>query len=439
MLAIACKDGSVQLWNVQEAKASKLLALERTVGFGVVMAFNHRGDLLATTSWDGVMRLWDPRTGKQVKQLDNWAEMRPCFSPDDSLLAARTKEDVLQIWHVISTGECRTFVPEVAVGHFDYPGAITPDGRLLAVGMEEGVGLWDLKTTRFLASLPVGMTYGVAMDRSAQPSLFTNGAKGGVVRWPIDWQPKSARMRIGPAQILPLPGPFGQIAVSHDGQIVGQLTSRDGGRAFWQFKEQLVSLTPHGDARYVAINPDSRLIATGSHNGHGARVWDSQSGKLIQELLPTSPSWDVEFSGDGQWLATRYPACQLWKVGTWEKGRQFDGGRFCFAPDGKMLAVETGRGVVRLMDPASGRELAHLENPYQEQAIRIVFSPDGAFLVTIGGESYPIHVWDLRRIRRQLAQLDLDWDLPPFPPESPAWSNGPLQLQVEWGDMKGGG
>jgi glucose/arabinose dehydrogenase len=76
------------------------------------------------------------------------------------------------------------------------------------------------------------------------------------------------------------------------------------------------------------------------------------------------------------------------------------------------LAVETGAGVVRLLDPASGQEFARLKNPYQEQAYRIFFSPDGALLVTVGSESYPLRVWDLRKIRDQLAEMDLDWDLP---------------------------
>lgn len=106
-----------------------------------------------------------------------------------------------------------------------------------------------------------------------------------------------------------------------------------------------------------------------------------------------------------------------------------------FAPDGKMLAVETGSGVVRLLDPSNGREFARLENPYQELATRIFFSPDGAQLITLGWDAYPIHVWDLRKIRSQLKELDLDWHLPAYPPEGPAWADGPLQLQIDLGSF----
>ncbi len=435
MLAIACSDGSAQLWKVEEGPNGKLVPLEKKVNGGACLAFNHRGDLLASTAWGGILKLWDPRTGKLLRQLDSWVEMGLGFSADDRLIAARVKDDSLQFWQVISAGEYRAFVPERGLEISHENGAISPEGRLLAVGMVDGVGFWDVKTGGFLSYLPIGETYGTAFNNAAPPGLLTNGPAG-TFRWPIQWNPKSARMRIGPPKLLPLPGNAYQIGASLDGQIVLQPAGPDGGRAFWQFKQELVKLAPHRGTNYIAISPDARWIATGSHHGTGARIWDAKSGKLVRELGDKTPSWDVEFSGDGLWLATRFPACQLWKVGTWEKALRIEGSRFCFAPDGKMLAIETGSGAVRLVDPASGHEFARLANPYQERADRIFFSPDGAFLLTLGGEAYPIHVWDLRAIRRQLSQLGLDWDMPPFPPEGPAWAAVPLQLQIELGDLK---
>ena len=253
------------------------------------------------------------------------------------------------------------------------------------------------------------------------------------MRWPVQAEAKSGRVRIGPPQELHLSGNSFQIAVSTTGTLVAQAVGKDGGVVLRQNPERLFALSPHRDARYIAISPDDRWIATGSHNGEGARIWDTQTGKLIHEVSPRAPSWGVEFSGDGQWLATEFPSCQLWKVGTWEQTHQFPGTQHRFAPDGKVLAVESGRGVVRLFDPANGQELARLENPYQVSASRIIFSPDGSQLVTLGGESYPLHVWDLRKIRRQLVELGLDWDMSHFPPESAIWSNGPLQIQVDSG------
>ncbi|HEV3202784.1 MAG TPA: tetratricopeptide repeat protein, partial [Gemmataceae bacterium] len=56
------------------------------------------------------------------------------------------------------------------------------------------------------------------------------------------------------------------------------------------------------------------------------------------------------------------------------------------------------------------------------------FSPDGSQLVTYAGRGGAFQVWDLRLIRRQLAEMGLDWDLPPYP--TPPESAKPLRVQV---------
>jgi tetratricopeptide (TPR) repeat protein len=79
------------------------------------------------------------------------------------------------------------------------------------------------------------------------------------------------------------------------------------------------------------------------------------------------------------------------------------------------------------MEPATGREFARLPSsggPY-------CFSPDGSQLVTYAGEEGNLHVWDLRLIRRQLKEMDLDWDLPAFPaPDKSQLAQAPLRVNV---------
>jgi hypothetical protein len=41
-----------------------------------------------------------------------------------------------------------------------------------------------------------------------------------------------------------------------------------------------------------------------------------------------------------------------------------------------------------------------------------------------------LQVWDLRLIRRELHEIGLDWDLPPFPPAADLHAFTPLQLDV---------
>jgi tetratricopeptide (TPR) repeat protein len=128
----------------------------------------------------------------------------------------------------------------------------------------------------------------------------------------------------------------------------------------------------------------------------------------------------------------------LWAVDSWKPGPHIGGGNsftpVAFSDDGRLLAVETGLGVVRLVDPDTGREYARLEDPNRDRAGALTFSRDGSQLVTTSNDSHSIHVWDLRAIRERLAKIDLDWDLPPYPPHNPAGSK-PSRVQVDLGTL----
>jgi hypothetical protein len=42
-----------------------------------------------------------------------------------------------------------------------------------------------------------------------------------------------------------------------------------------------------------------------------------------------------------------------------------------------------------------------------------------------------VQLWNLRLIRQELAQMHLDWDMPPYPPVEQAAGIGPVTLEVE--------
>jgi hypothetical protein len=89
-----------------------------------------------------------------------------------------------------------------------------------------------------------------------------------------------------------------------------------------------------------------------------------------------------------------------------------------------------------LSDIETGRLLARLEDPCQDNPTGVTFSPDGSLLIAPNNESRSIHVWDLRRIRRGLAELDLDWEAPPDPPEAPPAGPRPRRVVIAYGAME---
>ncbi len=91
-----------------------------------------------------------------------------------------------------------------------------------------------------------------------------------------------------------------------------------------------------------------------------------------------------------------------------------------FSADGRILAcVGAEPAIVHLLDGETLDELATLTPAESYTTTDLAFSPDGALLAQITNRAGVVHLWDLRRIRAQLATMGLDWNTPPYaPPEA---------------------
>jgi tetratricopeptide (TPR) repeat protein len=87
-----------------------------------------------------------------------------------------------------------------------------------------------------------------------------------------------------------------------------------------------------------------------------------------------------------------------------------------FAPDSRAAVYDDNAGTLLLAEVETGRELARLEDPEQARITgafaSVAFTPDGSHLVATLTDRPYLRAWDLRAIRRRLAELGLDWDPP---------------------------
>jgi WD40 repeat protein len=421
----------IHLWDVPTRKKTLTLSGHKNGGIGLL--FSPRGDVLLSNDWDSTLHWWDPYSGQQLLATPGGWYGRG-FGAGERRLAGHFGGGKPGIWEIALPREYRSLVRDPVQGKgFYYRPTVSPDGRLLAVGMADGVGLWDLEAGTAVAFLPLGQIMHLLFEPSG--SLLTNTPQGSL-RWKVRRDPEG-KWHVGPPERLGGLNQAGAISQSRDGRVLGH-AAFNGGLVWHQDRPgQPIHLGPHEDVRYVSVSPDGRWVATGSFNGVAVKVWEAETGKLVRTLLFDRSYCGVCFSPDGKWLATGVGGCRLWSTATWEEkpGPRVGEGVPAFTPDGKLMAVELRRGLLALVEVESGRELARLEDPNQDGSSFMVFSPDGSRLVTVNAsDSVMVHVWDLRAIRVQLKELALDWDAPPLPPAA-GQSDRPLEVQVELGNL----
>src|SRR5205814_1049782 len=146
---------------------------------------------------------WEPATGRQVMQLPIAVLLQ--FSGTGQLGYTWQGGEQLQLLEVIPSREYATIVSSLGAGQDPYhDGDISPDGRLLAIGMgEAGDRLWDLASGRELAVLPSGSH--CVLFQSDGHELLTCGAAG-LYRWAIQEKPGAAgELCLGPPRKIALP------------------------------------------------------------------------------------------------------------------------------------------------------------------------------------------------------------------------------------------
>jgi len=455
-----------------------------------LVAISPDGKTLAVCA-DGTVQLVDLAIRKPVAALTTddcissqaYYSASLAFSPDGETLVA---DD--QLWDVGT----RKLIATLNVGGPPMSAAFSPNGKILAIAVNDDVELWNVATRKLTATLnaddqvkmpsftAIGMTYSVAFSSDGKTLAAGTGIAStntGTVRvWDLaTGKPTATFKTSGRAQ---------SVAFSPDGMTLaaGTTTLPGGGNTgavlVWDLttREQTESLTAAGPVYSVAFSPDGNTLAAGTrnpgNNGGTVQLWampvsglqpaaNGQPAGIAQPTTYTASGMvnSIAFSPDGKALVAGTEdatatsgTVQLWNAALVDGnplGPPFSRvaaiGSAVVSPDGTAFAASFGIPVrgqigndvggsdVRVWDLATGRQTGSVTVDGEVSALAL--SPDGKTLageVEYASGDTDMLVWD-PATGRQIAAFPADGSA-----DSTAFSPDGKVLAAATQDARGG-
>jgi WD40 repeat protein len=400
LLAAASDDGLIRLFQVPSGKEIGTLVGHTNCVTSV--SFSPDGKTLASISTDGTVRIWDVAQraeaceyGVRVPGLSCYSRRpRVAFSPRGQIIAYSTSDGTI---NVLDLAQSRVVITLKAWGIEFIAGdiAFSPNGELLAGGFHTGfVKIWDVTSGELVHSFGGHARSVDSVAFSRDGSLVCSGSYDGkvVVRnlltgrvlstFDLGWG--------GIPAIVPLTYNRFAIASSNDNSLtIYDGTKKQGQKIQTDHTGAVVSLTASSQTNIVVSANWPRTLL----------VWNQppEEAHAIFELLNCSPS-QVALNSDGSLLVACLPCnatIRAWDLASrneiWRNEREYGVRCIAIHPSGRLLAVGGKRGV-RFLDIFTGRVVRNLGGLFQG-VMSLKFSGDGEILVA-GTDSGKIAVWE---------------------------------------------
>lgn len=361
--------GLVRVWNLASNREEAVLRYPAPNDWPRLLL---SGDGQHIAVWLGYMRVWNRGAAIERRVLESSGEGIPDleFSPDGKLLAVARKDRSITIWDPESARQVHTLPPLPGHAHNV---AFSPDGTLLAVADWGGaVQIWTVESWTLVGETQI--------DHDT---------------WSLAFSPDGKRLAAGGSR----------------GIWLWMLERTESGVDLKGMQRPYEYYSNH-----LAFSPDNRLLVYDTDGGP-AGGWDLVASQSLERLpfTPYGGTQDVGFLDDSLVVRADETSIDVWNVRTRQRAMQLDtlnrynlrlGSAIAPSNDGRWAAANGDR--VTVWDLKQRRLLlAFLEE--HDGVWSLAFSPDNRLLAT-GSSAGELVLWDIPRVRNELAQVGLDWN-----------------------------
>lgn len=388
-IATCGEDGLAKVWDAESGQLISTLDAHKRVVRDV--RFSPDGDRIVTAGDDNTARIWDVRDGRLVATLSghrsfvNTAE----FSPDGSRVVTSSQDYTAKVW---DARDGRLLLTNNAHRHIVWSAEFSPDGaRILTASSDGTARTWDARKERVLFTLEGHA--GSVRDASFSTDA-TRIITGSDDRTARVWDAEAGR----PIVTLTAQSRVKSARFSPDG---ARIVTASRVAEIWDARSGRRAATLGGTTpvrtQYATFSRDGSRIVTADADQE-IRVWDSQSGQLLQGMQGFSaPVETAALSADGQrLLATNWSRALVIRVKDARTIVTIDNGfsvtSSAFSPDEQRIVTTGGKAGSAVWDARTGRLIATL-NGHEESVVAASFSPDGTRIIT-ASQDKTSRVWD---------------------------------------------